>query len=407
MNISVTRACSSAVLVLAACGSGGNRTGVQVERRVVADTTLVRTLAGSAWGDSAALVEDLAIGVLDGPEEYQLGSIYEIAVDATGGIYTFDAQVPVLRYYDSSGTHRRTIGRKGAGPSEYQNASLGMVIRHSDGRLIMLDPRNTRLNVYTADGSPSESWRVPSGLYTPHSPTIDEADHVYLKFMVGQPEPNEPWPSAVLHLDDRGRMIDTLRPPAVPDEPAKAAGAFGASKVWDFSPSGGFVVALTDRYRVEHHRPDGSVLRIERNVPPVSMVPGEKAEWEAYYDWVWKAQGQSITSERKPIPDVKPFLRDVVTGDDGRIWVRRYVVAEKGEDIRRLVRPGQEPPPPRTWHEPTVYDVFETDGTFLGSLRVPAKTNIMVTRGDLAWGTRTGASEETYVVRLRIVRKRG
>jgi len=399
----LARTCT--VISLAACGTRGDFGTAQVERRVIADTTLVRTLAGSAWGDSIQLVDELSIGVLDGPPEYELGGIQDLAVDAQGGILAFDGQVPALRYYDSSGTYVRTLGRKGSGPGEYQDASLGLAVRRSDGRVVMRDPRNARLNVYAADGTPSESWLFASGLFTSRATVLDTADHMYLKIMTGRPERNKVWPIAVAHLDSHGRIIDTLVPPIMPHEPEIAGGTFGVSKVWALSPLGGFIIAVTDRYRLDHYRPDGTVLRMERDVPAIALFPEEKSEWVARDDWLWKWQGEFMTSERQPIPDMKPVFRDILVSEDGRVWVRRYVPAEKGEPRQGFAGPGRDPPPPMSWHEPVVYDVFESDGSFLGTLRLPARTNLMVMRGDHVWGVRAGENDESHIVRLRIERR--
>ena len=68
--------------VLGACG-GAERAG-RAERLVVGDTTIVRTLEGSVWGDSVSLVEELSIGALNGPPEYEFGQVQDVAVDANG-----------------------------------------------------------------------------------------------------------------------------------------------------------------------------------------------------------------------------------------------------------------------------------------------------------------------------------
>lgn len=396
------RSCLAALALLpVACGESADRG--RSERTVVGDTTIVRTLAGSVWGDSVDLVEELAIGVLEGPPEYELGQVQVVAVDGAGGIYIHDSQVPALRYYDGNGQYVRTLGRKGAGPGEYQDAALGVVIRRKDGRVVMRDPRNARLNIYEPDGSPLPPVLVTSGLFTQQATTIDTADHLYLRIMTGQPERNKPWPIALLHLDDEGRIVDTLVPPTVADEPVEAGGtSFSRAKHWSYSPFGGFVVALSDRYRVEHYRPDGRVLRIERDVTPVAMHPEEKAEHEAMNDWQYRMQGQFMTTDKATVPDTKGVVRGIQVAEDGRIWVRRYVAAERGDTVRTVVSQGMEPPPPRVWREPNVHDVFEPDGTFLGSVRLPPRTGLSVMRGDLVWGTREGPDGEAQVVRFRI-----
>jgi hypothetical protein len=359
------------------------------------------------WGDSVSLVEELSIGALNGPPEYEFGQLGDVAVDANGGLYVFDGRVPALRNYDASGRYVRMLGGKGAGPGEYQDASLGVVIRHRDGRVVMRDPRNARLNIYAPDGSPLPPVAVISGLHSQQATTLDTADHMYLRILTGQPERNKPWPIALLHLDDQGRIVDTLVPPVLEGE-AQASGStlFGRVKHWSFSPLGGFVVALSDRYRIEHFRADGSVLRIERAAPPVAIHPEEKAELEAMNDWRYRTQGQFMTTDKPTVPDVKGVIRDLAVGDDGRIWVRRYAPAEKGDSVPGVARQGQEPAPTRFWHEPNVHDVFEPDGKFLGSVRMPPRTALSVMRGDQVWGVREGPEGESQVVRFRIVPQR-
>ena len=65
--------------------------------------------------------------------------------------------------------------------------------------------------------------------------------------------------------------------------------------------------------------------------------------------------------------------------------------------------PGPDAPPPTTWREPTVYDVFEEDGSYLGEVRVPPRVSLMVLGRDTVWGTRLGEHDEPYIVRLRLV----
>ena len=137
-------------------------------------------------------MEELAIGVLEGPEELMFGAISEMAVDAEGGIYVFDRQVPALRYFDATGRYVRTLGGEGSGPGEYRDVCLGLAVR-SDGRVLMRDPRNARINVYDPDGSPADHWPVASGLFTGQAMTVDTADHVYLKILSEWPEQNKPW----------------------------------------------------------------------------------------------------------------------------------------------------------------------------------------------------------------------
>jgi hypothetical protein len=369
----------------------------KAERDTVGDTIIVRTVSGSVWGAPATLREDLAIGVLEGREELMFGMIQEMAVDASGGIYVFDGRVPALRYFDSTGTYVRTLGGKGAGPGEYQDAALGIGIRR-DGRIVLRDPRNARLNIYKPDGTPDTHWAVASGLHMANATVLDTADHAYLRILLSPPERNKPWRIGLLHLDDQGRIVDSIGDPEIAGAPADAGGTFLPSKIWAWSPLGYMVVGVNNVYRFELRPANQPVFRIERTTPVVHVLPEERVELEARNEWYRKNQGRFMTADLPPIPSTKPPYREFLIAQDGRIWVRLHATAIQ---VEREDAPADRPPVP-SWVAPPVFDVFEPDGTYLGEVRVPTGTTVMVARGETAWGTRQGESGEIYVVRLRL-----
>jgi hypothetical protein len=380
-------------------GARGVAGSWQAEFDTIGDTVVVRTISGSVWGAPATLVEDLAIGVLEGPDELMFGAINDMAVDAEGGIYVFDGQVPALRYFDATGAYVRTLAGEGSGPGEYRDACLGLAVR-SDGRILMRDPRNARINVYEPDGSPADHWPVASGLFTSQAMAIDTADHVYLKIRTEMPEPNKPWKIGLLHLGADGRLLDTIPDPPISGAPeAGGGGRFVPAKEWAWSPLGYMAVGVSRDYSFELRRPGEPVLRIERVVEPVEVHPEERAEWEATNEWVRRTQGQFLTAEIPAVPAQKPPYRGLYIGERGRIWVWRYTRAEK-MDPAEVREPDPNRPPPISWREPIVFDVFEPDGTYLGEVHMPPRTNAMVFRGDTIWGIRRGELDEQYVVRL-------
>lgn len=392
------------VIPFSACGTdapASDAGSLEVERETVGDTMVVRIKSGSVWGAPARVSEHLSIGALEGPEEITFGFIHALAVDDAGGIYLFDSNVPVLRYFDADGSFVRNLGREGAGPGEYYDTVLGLAVR-SDGRPIMRDPRNGRINVYERDGSPSESWPVASGLFSQQSMTLDTLDHVYLKILLGPTERGKQWPIGLLHLNERGEIVDSIAPPELPNEPTHSGnGNFLAQKEWALSPYRQMIVGVSDRYAFEIRDLDGpGVIRVERAWTPIPLAGEEREEWQARQDWMWERQGQYMTSEMEPLPDRKPAYRSFSAGLDGTIWVHLHVPAEKREVT---AEPDDDSPPPLTWVEPTVFDVFEPDGTYLGEVRIPPRTRIHVFTRETLWGIRRGALDEEYVVRLRVL----
>ncbi|MGD2217833.1 MAG: 6-bladed beta-propeller, partial [Gemmatimonadales bacterium] len=208
---------SVAVLGGGACSSErGPDVGTWVaEFDTIGDTVVVRTISGSFWGEPMEMVEDLSIGVLDGPEELMFGSIQRIAVDDEGGIYAFDSHVPVLRYFDAGGNYVLTLGREGGGPGEYGDFTGGIVVRH-DGRVVLADFRNARLTLYDPDGGLAEHWPLQGGFFPRHPLVVDTADHTYVPILDETMPANQPMKVGYLHLDAEGDTVETMEIPTLP-----------------------------------------------------------------------------------------------------------------------------------------------------------------------------------------------
>jgi hypothetical protein len=54
------------------------------------------------------------------------------------------------------------------------------------------------------------------------------------------------------------------------------------------------------------------------------------------------------------------------------------------------------------WREPTVYDVFEPDGRYVGRLRLPYAFIPIVFQGDDVWGIFRDDLDVEYVHRYRV-----
>jgi hypothetical protein len=105
------------------------------------------------------LVEDLRIGVVDGPEEYQFHQIRGITVDALGRIFVSNGGSRSVRVYDREGRWVRDIGRRGSGPGEFERISPPAVWRDSLG---VYDPGSRRFALFDTAGQHLASWSMVS-----------------------------------------------------------------------------------------------------------------------------------------------------------------------------------------------------------------------------------------------------
>lgn len=406
------------LFTLAGCGAGDGRFEIHHEWHAVydtvGDTVVVRTVTGSVWQAEAELVPELTIGTLDGEDAYIFGDILSITVDDDGSIYVYDGQAKALRKYSSNGEFVTTFGREGEGPGEYRNPDGGLGVL-PDGRIVLRDPGNTRLQTYTSDGEPAGSWRLEGGLFSASSLVIDAAGGVYVEVIVEPMTADRSWQLGLLRYGPDGEPGDTLLEPKwgkVPEDlvastesgMSRRPAPFVPNEVTTLSPEGYFLGGVSDRYAIHLPQPDGPVLRIERETKPVPVRSEERDHAERITiremrrtqpDWRWN--GPSI-------PSTKPAFKTIHVGQDGRLWVQVSQPAERIPDDE-IEESDDDEIPPQRWREPIAYDLFEPDGRYLGRVHAPSNFSLFpepVFRGDHVWAVVRGEFDEPYVTRFRI-----
>lgn len=379
-----------------------------VERDTIGDTIVVRTLGGV--GDAPGVLEpEMRIGQLEGAPEYLLGDVNGFDVDRAGNVYLYDRQVPALRKYGPDGTYRATFGREGGGPGEYR-ASDGGVAVLPDGRVLLRDPGNARINVYSPEGEALDSWRMPGSIWVSSRLLADSAGNVYTY-----------WRGAgMVRLNARGEPVDTLEEPDrgydAPTVTARYQGSqqtwgvpFSPREDWTLSPDGSFVGGVNAEYAIDVVRPGQPVLRIGRSIDPVPVSAAERAYQQARVteamrnlDPAWKWDGPGI-------PAHKPAYDDVFAGRDGRLWVQ---LSMPGEEVPQDegdtgAAPGEEAAVPE-WREPVVFDVFEPTGEYVGQIHAPDGLQTYpapVFDGDRVWAIVEDEMGVQYLTRFRLANR--
>lgn len=373
---------------LTACASGGrgDDAGWEAAYDTIGDTLVVRTVSGSVWQDTARLVPEVSIGVFDGPEEYIFGAVVSLARAEDGTIYVMDRQVPALRVYNPDGTYRTTYGREGAGPGEYRSPDGGLNIL-SDGRILLRDPRNARIQVFSPTGEDLDTWIIRGNFNTSSRMMVDTADVAYTILLLNPGVDVRDWEIGLLKVLPDGTPGDTLKEPDTGYDPPRIEArrvdgedvSTNVSSV-PFSPDedatmsrfGYWIHGVSRDYSLTLLKPEGP-LRIVKDYQPVPVTRGEKAEAEAFAIRNMRSLDPNWRWNGAPIPDHKPPYSNFLAGDDGSIWVQVSQPAIRRDD------PSYDPSDPNSiadeWIEPVLFDVFDDEGRYLGAVKTPLGFN--------------------------------
>ena len=398
---------------LVACGTdtGSSPTGPDTVGETIGDTTVVRTLSGSVWDGEATLIPEVSIGELDGPEEYLFGWIWSIAVDDDRNVHVFDEQAQHVRVFDSTGVYVETFGGRGEGPGEFSRAEAIALL--PDGRLVVRDPGNQRIEVFVPGAGQTDQWGYNSGNSYSMSPLHTDAHG--RTFLVTRDVSQDNFVMHIIVFGPDGTQIDTLPEPSSPfDAPRLSAtspdgrattGApvpFGPEFQWTVHPSGHFLTGLPSEYRIDLARDDG-VLRIERTADPAPVHEEERASQRERITRSMRNTDPNWSWNGPPIPEHKPFFQELLAGRDGRIWVRLETEAHPVENENH--DPENPFSAPVLWDQPLRYDVFEPDGTYLGVVVPPDEFSPFpdpVFDGDHVWAVTEDELGVERVVRFRI-----
>ncbi|MEX2283759.1 MAG: hypothetical protein WEE89_14835 [Gemmatimonadota bacterium] len=406
-------ACWAALLLI------GGLTIVHTESAAQRTDTIVRLAHAPRYSGVATLVPELKIGMVDGPPEYLFGGPSNILLQRDGSIVVVDYAgmgSPMIRRYDKSGKFLRNVGGRGEGPGEYRGPT-GLA-ELADGRILLSDPRNRRVTIYSAAGVVETTWNLSEYSYAIRGVEqlkVAPNGMVHMRFS----EPTRELGNSeisILRLRADGTIVDTIKPPALPDfelPRLTATSASGRGRVsmtvpywprafWTFSSRGYFITALPNRYSIDIKQ-GNQVVSIRRNVEPIAISAEERQEQRDFTRDRLRAFG-TFNGSVPDVPRTKPYFKWITTFDDGRIWASLSTRSERYDPPTRTVE-GRTQPSLR-WREPTMFDVFEPDGTYVGQVAVPDGIYLESVRGDVAWGYTRGEEDVPYVVRYRIAWKR-
>jgi hypothetical protein len=389
------------LLALASCQSDDGSAGGSVERDS-AQIAIVESTQGAWDADSTAAwrVETepaVAIGEVEGNPEYQLHRVTGALRLSDGNIIVANSGSSEIRYYDSTGTYIRAVGRKGQGPGEFE--FLRFLKRYGGDSLLAWDPRLARGSVLRMDGTHARTIVVPElaeDSYIILGATLDGS-------LLGVVSPGiilETAPLGVLRSNTnlfrltRSGQLDTIArlfegesyitngpPLMLTSMPFDRQGVFGLSDNKVHHGSG-------DTFEIRTYSLDGRLERITRaakdNPPlPQEVVDTFIANSIARTKDPAQRRRQSDLYREMPFPKTLPAFGGIIVDRDDNLWVGSY--AQRGSPIRD-------------------WTVFDPRGRMLGTVIMPPRLIIYEIGSDYVLGALRDDVDVEHFVLHRLIK---
>lgn len=319
------------------------------------------------------------------------------AVDRAGRFWVFDRPSATIFLFGADGKLIRRIGRRGFGPGEMQRSNGGAALLGD--RYAMWDPVTARINWFSSEGAFERSSTLPRGWQAFRSVSTDKSGALFVALPLSK-EPARLFSSrGLVRVRTDGVLADSLAPPdlRVPDPyyyvagtsrnglpEATYASSFAVGTGWVWHADGFFASIDQLRGRIVFSRRSGKPIVIERALPPVRLVAGERRDEEASITWGMRRADPAWKWTGPPVPETKPALGGLFAARDGRMWIQ---VALAGEQIPEAELPGRQPngPPIRRFRSPVAWEVFAADGSFLARVALPPDVTFMEADGNTVW----------------------
>lgn len=369
-------------LQLSACGLGESAGSgdLTVSIDTVNGIPIVRNGPSGLWedGEEWGLRAEFRIGSREnGSGPFFSNFLTSVNLAPDGRIFTLDLGTDEVRVFGREGTHQFTFGGTGKGPGELSTpVAVGW---DGWGRLWIPNAFDGRYSVFDSAGKLLKTERADAGrgvsrfIFPMHFDRRGHfVDHVSRNGGV-----------QFLRRDTTARVVDTLAFVKYPDVGPALLSFWGLEEttvqalrrfiprlVWSLAPDGTIWFGRTDSLRLIHLSPEGDTLRIvEANHREGVFTESEETLLE-------KARHDLDVA----VDFIPAVLQSIHVLEDG------HVLAQIADEMNE---PGR------------VFDVFDPDGRFLGSMTWPFAPHPKAehtTRGDTIVSLTLGEFDVPYLV---------
>jgi len=354
--------------------------GVPVD--TIGGTLVVRNGPDAPWTEQTqwSIREDLRIGSVEGrPHTNFTGPLTSVSFGPNGQIFVLDLDAYQIEVFDQSGEFIRTIGRPGRGPGEFTAPSA--MAWDMEGRLWVSNEFNGRYDVFDSTGGHLKTVPRPirAAARMQHELVVDNDGFIL-------DEASSAGDVVFLRVDSMG-VIDTFPPIPrrsrpnffLPRDFDRLALKYLPTLVWALAPDRTVWFADASELRLFQRTLEGDTIRIvETQHRPVE----NEGRLE---DWI-EGEFYKAGVPRSQLMLARPIIQAIHILGDGHLLVQ--IAEEVGVDS-------------------ALFDVFDPEGRFLGSLRSPFSWNTLGMssfRGDTVATVTIGEFDVPYVVLATLTR---
>jgi hypothetical protein len=181
-----------------------------------------------------------------------------------------------------------------------------------------------------------------------------------------------------------------------------------------WSPLGYFVSGFPASYAVELGSEltmprkaslvkEGRVVSLRVGDKPVAVSDAERKDWESSLVAFMRAVNPQFTWNGGALPTHKPAYSQILIADDGRLWVKAAAPSRLDPSVK-IPSVSNRVDALFRWFEPTIYDVIDPSGVYVGRVRYSDKMVAypIAIRGDHFYSVREDEDGVQSVKRFRV-----
>ncbi len=353
--------------------------------------------------------QGLLIGSADGDPDYEFGQIAGIVVSDDGRVFVFDQQAQHIKVFDQDGFFLNTIGQPGGGPGEIA-AGAGPIFSTGD-TIFVPDLANRRIDRFTLNGDDAGSWVLDPTKGIPARWDVTDDGMIASQIRQIAFDPNAPALDsldAVVLMRSDGEIVDTVQTVLsgktfIMNNGVPEFHFFSPEPAWAMGSGRSSYFGVNNEYRIRYYDNDGQLVRIATK--PSGREEVTSRDREIFTDFL----AQVWTDAGVPEPQLNGLLRAVnfedhypaflqyMRGPDESLWVQRVqriseLTEEEAENFNPLMNLGS-----------ADWDVFDSEGRYLGEINMPVRFQPMQFVDNDIYGIWRDEFDVQYVLSVSVV----